>query len=75
MCSSDLTSFSSIRDPARKRRKPRVTSHNAKEWYLGEPEQGAIKKEVAAKTFELVELDFAYSGKMTKRKDGQKLNH
>ena len=42
-------SFSSTRDPARKRRKPKVTSHNAKEQYLGEPEQGAIKKEVAAK--------------------------
>ena len=43
------TSFSGTRDPVRKRRKPRVTSHNAKEWYLRELEQGAIKKEVAAK--------------------------
>ena len=56
-------------------RKPRVTSHNAKERYLREPEQGAIKKEVAAKTFEPVKLDSAHSGKMTKREDGQKLNH
>ena len=69
------TFFSGIRDPARKMRKPKVTSHSAKERYLGEPEQGAIKKEVAAKIFEPVELDFAYSGKMTKRKDSQKLNH
>ena len=68
-------SFSGTRDPARKKRKSRVTSHSAKEWYLGEPEQGAIKKEAAAKTFEPAELDFAYSGKMTKRKDSQKLNH
>ena len=44
-------SFSGIRNPARKRRKPRVTSHNAKERYLGEPERGAIKKEVAVKNF------------------------
>ena len=44
-------SFSSTRDPARKRRKPRITSHNAKERYLREPEQGAIKKEVATKNF------------------------
>ena len=40
-----------------------------KEWYLGEPEQGAVKKEVAAKTFEPAELDFARSGKM-KKKEG-----
>ena len=45
------TSFSCIKDPARKRRKPRVTFHSTKEWYLGEPKQGAIKKEVAAKNF------------------------
>ena len=32
-----------------KKRKPRVTFHNAKERYLLELEQGAIKKEVAAK--------------------------
>ena len=44
-------SFSSTRDPARKRRKPRITSHSAKERYLREPEQGAIKKEVATKNF------------------------
>ena len=68
-------SFSSTRDLARKRRKPRVTSHSAKERYLREPEQGAIKKEVAANTFEPAELDSAPSGKMTKRKDDQKLNH
>ena len=69
-------SFSITRDPARKRRKPRVTSHNAKERYLGEPEQGAIKKEVTAKkTFKPTELDSTHLGKMTKRKDGQKLNH
>ena len=68
-------SFSGTRDPARKRRKPRVTSHSAKERHLEEPEQGDIKKEVAIKTFEPVELDSAHLGKMTKREDGQKLNH
>ena len=62
-------------ETASKRRKPRVISHGAKERYLGELEQGAIKKEVAAKTFEPTELDSAYSGKMTKKKDGQKLNY
>ena len=31
--------------------------------------------EVAAKTFEPTEMDFAHLRKMTKRKDGQKLNH
>ena len=41
-----------------------------KKWYLGEPEQGAVKKEVAAKTFELAELDSAHSGKM-KKKEGR----
>ena len=35
-----------------------------------EPECGAIKKEVAGKTFDLEEMDYAYLGKMTKRKDG-----
>ena len=30
---------------------------------------------MAAKTFEPVKLDSAHSGKMTKRDDGQKLNH
>ena len=35
---------------------------------------GAIKEEVAAKTFEPAEMDFAHLRKMTKRKDGQKLN-
>ena len=41
-----------------------------------ELEQGAIKKEVAAKkTFKPTELDSAHSGKMTKEKDDQKLNH
>ena len=41
-----------------------------KEWYLGEPKQRAIKKEVAAKTFELAELDSAHLGKM-KKKEGR----
>ena len=40
-----------------------------KEWYLGELEQGAVKKEVVAKTFKPAELDFARSGKM-KKKEG-----
>ena len=31
-------SFSGTRDPARKRRKPRVTTHNARKRNLGEPE-------------------------------------
>ena len=68
-------SFSGTRDPARKSRKPKVTIHYVKERNLEEPEWGAIKKEVATKTFEPVELDSAHLGKMIKRKDGQKLNH
>ena len=51
-------SFSGTRDLARKMRKPRVTSHNAKERYLREPEQGAIKKEVAAKNFRTSRVGF-----------------
>ena len=51
-------SFSGIRDPARKRKKPRVTSHNAKEQYLREPEQGAIKKEIATKNFRTSRVGF-----------------
>ena len=51
-------SFSSIRDPVRKRKKPRVTSHNAKERYLKKPEQGAIKKEVVAKNFRTSKVGF-----------------
>ena len=52
-------SLSGIRDPARKMRKPSVTSHNAKEWYLREPEQGAIKKkEVAAENFRTSRVGF-----------------
>ena len=46
-----------------------------KEQYLGEPKQGAVKKEVATKTFKPVKLDSAHSGKMTKGKDSQKLYH
>ena len=47
-----------------------------KEWYLGEPEQGAMKKRKQQKrTFEPAKLDSAYPGKMTKTKDGQKVNH
>ena len=51
-------SFSGTRDPARKMRKPRVTSHNAQEQYIGKPEQGAIKKEVAAKNFRTSRVGF-----------------
>ena len=47
-----------------------------KERYLREPEQGAMKKRKwQQRTFELAELDFAHPGKMTKRKDDQKVNH
>ena len=60
---------------SKKSRKLRVTTHDAKERYLGEPEWRAIKEEVAAKTFEPAEMDFAHLRKMTKSKDGQKLNH
>ena len=46
-----------------------------KEWYLGELEQGAVKKEVVAKTFKPAELDSARSGKMKKKEGWPKLNH
>ena len=41
----------------------------------GNQNEEAIKKEVAARTFEPAEMDSAHLGKMTKRKDDQKLNH
>ena len=60
-------SFSGIRNPTRKRRKPRVTSHNAKERYLGEPERGAIKKEVVAKNFRTSRVGFRLLRKNDKK--------
>ena len=59
---------------SKKSRKPKVIAHDARERYLGEPNLRAIKKEVAGKTFEPAEIDSAHLEKMTKRKDGQKLN-
>ena len=44
-----------------------------KERYLGEPEQGAMKKrKQQQRAFEPIKLDSTHPGKMTKRKDGQK---
>ena len=40
----------------------------------GNQNEEAIKKEVAARTFEPAEMDSTHLGKMTKRKDSQKLN-
>ena len=37
----------------------------------GNQNEEAIKKEVAAKTFEPAEMDSAHLGKMTKRKDAK----
>ena len=67
------TSLSSIRDPARKRRKPKVTSHSAKERYLWELERGAIKKEVAAKIFRTNRVGFCPLGKNNKNEGRPKV--
>ena len=66
-------SFSGIRNPTRKRRKPRVTSHNAKERYLGELERGAIKKEVAAKNFWTSRVGFRLLRKNDKKEGRPKV--
>ena len=67
------TFFSGIRDPARKRRKPKVTSHSAKERYLWELERGAIKKEVAAKIFRTNRVGFYPLGKNNKNEGRPKV--
>ena len=67
------TFFSGIRDLARKMRKPKVTSHSAKERYLWELERGAIKKEVAAKIFRTNRVGFCPLGKNNKNEGRPKV--
>ena len=68
------TSFSGTKG-SKKSRELRETTHDARERYIEEPKWGTIKKEVAAKTFKPAKMNSAHLGKMTKRKEGQKLNH
>ena len=70
------TSFLSTRDPARKKEKAQSNLSQCKGTVpLGTRTRSYKKGSSSKKTFKPTELDSAHSGKMTKGKDDQKLNH